>query len=73
MKISFNSIKTKLGLLVSAGILITILIIVIYSSYTTRQKVILDAETYALTQAHDFAGNIKSEIEKMREQIKNIE
>ncbi len=59
----FISIKSKLGMIVGLGIFLTITILVIYSSISTRNKVVSDAENYAQAQASYYGGIVEAELE----------
>ena len=54
-----QSLRQKLGIAIGAGILITVAILVIYSSLQTRKEAILSAENNAKSEAADFAGDIR--------------
>lgn len=61
--IRFRTLQGKLGILVSIGIFITILVLVTYASITTRRMAIKQATENAKAVANEYAIEIKEKLE----------
>ena len=59
-----NSITRKLSLTVGIGLLLTISVLVLYSTIRSKRQAIEKAETEALAIAQQYAGEIQSDMEQ---------